>query len=191
MKLFYFALTLVLIYSCGSQHHFANKALARADSSYVYALPYEKGKSRFLIQGYNSMFSHRNRLAYDFKMKKGSLVTAARGGVVVRVEQGFTKGGVGKKFYRKANQVIILHNDGSQAYYGHLLHNGALVQVGDSVKQGQVIAKSGSTGYSALPHLHLIVWGPTPNGGRSQLPVRFNTKKGVRYLKPGKWYRSF
>ena len=160
------------------------------DNSFIYALPYPEGESHRLIQGYKSQLSHKGRLALDFRMKKGSIVTAARAGVVVRVEQSFTKGGIGKKYLRKANQVIIRHDDGSQAYYGHLEHNGSLVKTGDTVRQGQPIARSGSTGYSALPHLHFIVWGPVPGGGRSQLPTRFLTDKGIGYLKPGKKYRN-
>jgi murein DD-endopeptidase MepM/ murein hydrolase activator NlpD len=179
----------IIISSCGSQYHLAGVG-SSADSSYVYRLPYPPGVSHFLIQGYRSSFSHKGRLALDFKMKKGSDVTASRDGVVVRVQESYTKGGVNKKYLSKANQIVIRHSDGSQAYYGHLQHNGALVNVGDTVKQGQVIGKSGSTGYSALPHLHFIVWGPQPNGGRGQLPTRFQTKSGAKYLKPGKTYTS-
>ncbi|MFN2440862.1 MAG: M23 family metallopeptidase [Chitinophagaceae bacterium] len=182
-------LFIIFFSSCGVQHHFVSTKEAKDDSSYVYALPYPKGVSHLMIQGYKSQFSHRGRLSLDFKMKKGSPVTAARDGIVVRLEEGFSKGGANKKYSRKANQVVILHNDGSQAYYGHIQQNGVLVNIGDSVKVGQVIAKSGSTGFSAFPHLHFVVWGPTPSGGRS-LPTRFLTKKGIRYLRPGRWYRA-
>lgn len=190
MRIVVFVLLTACSLSCGVQHHFSTQEEYETDSSYVYSLPYPKGVSHFLIQGYNSQFSHRGRLALDFKMKKGSVITAARGGVVVRVEEGFTEGGVNKKFYGRANQVVIRHGDGSHAYYGHLQYNGALVRVGDRVEQGDTLAKAGSTGYSATPHLHFIVWGPTPKG-RSQLPTRFKTKRGVEYLKPGRWYRAF
>jgi murein DD-endopeptidase MepM/ murein hydrolase activator NlpD len=109
--------------------------------------------------------------------------------VVVRVQQDFTKGGINKKYYGRANAVVIKHDDGTQAIYGHLRHNGALVQPGDTVRQGQLIAYSGSTGYSAFPHLHFSVWSTAPTG-RMLLPTRFHTRRGIRYLKPGKWYKS-
>ena len=161
-----------------------------ADNTYIYALPYPQGDKHLLVQGYNSWFSHKGRLGLDFKMKRGSPVLAARPGIIVRVQENFTAGGVNKKFYGKANTVVIKHEDGSQALYGHLKQNGALVNVGDTIRQGQLIAYSGSTGYSAFPHLHFSVWNIGANGQRMLLPTRFQTRKGVKYLKPGKWYKA-
>jgi murein DD-endopeptidase MepM/ murein hydrolase activator NlpD len=185
------ALMAFVFSSCGRQYYMTAGEPADADSSFVYTLPYPEGTKHLLVQGYNSWFSHKGRLGLDFKMKKGSPVLAARGGVVVRVQEGFNTGGVNKKYYGKANSVIIKHDDGSQALYGHLKQNGALVQVGDTVRQGQLIAYSGSTGYSAFPHLHFSVWNAGANGRRMLLPTRFHTRNGVKYLKPGKWYKAF
>src|SRR6476620_3636107 len=153
----YSVLLIFFFSSCGRQYHMAKSEAEDTDSSYVYTLPYPEGTNRLLIQGYNSWFSHKGRLGLDFKMPKGSPVTAARAGVVVRVQESYTKGGVHRKYYGKANSVVIRHDDGTQALYGHLKHNGALVQVGDTIRQGQLIAYSGSTGYSAFPHLHFSV----------------------------------
>jgi len=178
-----------LFASCGVQYKLTKDELHDADSSYIYALPYPPGKSYLLIQGYNSRFSHRGRLNLDFKMRKGSPVHAARGGVVVSVEQGFKNGGLHKRYFRKANYVVIQHEDGTRAYYGHLQYNGLVVKAGDTVQQHQLIAYSGDTGYSAFPHLHFVVRGPTPDGYKP-LPTRFQTRKGAKYLKPGVWYKS-
>ena len=175
--------------SCGIQHRFASKEAVAADTSYIYTLPYPKDAAHLLIQGYNSRFSHRGRIMLDFKMDKGSSITAARAGVVVRVVDSFSKGGFNKKYLGKANQLVIKHDDGSQAMYAHIQKGSALVKLGDTVQTGQRIAKSGSVGYSAFPHLHFVVWDPTPRG-RAQLPTRFYTKGGVQYLRPGRWYRS-
>lgn len=171
--------------SCGRQFRFEETETQPQDVSPVYRLPFPSGTTSRLIQGYNSKLSHKGRLALDFKMKSGSPVLAARSGIVSRVVEHYTKGGTSKKYYGKANAVVIRHSDGSQAMYAHLQHEGALVNVGDTVQAGQLIARSGSTGYSATPHLHFIVWG---RGGG--VPTRFMTKRGARYLKPGVRYKA-
>ncbi|TCZ72829.1 M23 family metallopeptidase [Flaviaesturariibacter aridisoli] len=175
--------------SCGTQHRFATAAEAAADSSPVYHLPYEAGARHRLVQGYNSWFSHKGRLGLDFKMKKGTLVTAGRAGVVQRAIDTFSGHGVNKRYLGRSNVVVIRHADGSSLLYGHLQQGGLLVRVGDSVQVGQPLARSGNVGYSAFPHLHLIAWGPTP-AGRRALPMRFHTQKGIVYLRPGRQYRS-
>jgi len=166
------------------------KGTIKDDSSYVYALPYENKTSHLLIQGYFSHFSHKERAALDFKMKRGTKILAARDGVVVRVKEDGNKGGLKKKYRPYGNNIVVQHRDGSRAGYWHLQHNGALVSVGDSVKQGQVIALSGKTGYTALPHLHFLVWTFNKNGEWQQVPTRFQTTKGIKYLRSLRKYRS-
>lgn len=152
------------------------------DTSFLYSLPYKKGTCHVLIQGYFSHFSHRNRAALDFKMKRGTEVYAARGGMIIRLEESHNKGGRSRKYRKEANFVVIQHDDGTKAGYWHLGKNGVLVNVGDSVKQGQLIALSGSTGYSFLPHLHFIVW-KNKDSGWEQIFTRFVTSKGIKYLR--------
>ncbi len=166
------------------------KGSIKDDSSYVYALPYENGTTHLLIQGYFSHFSHKERAALDFKMKRGTKILAARDGVVVRAKEDGNKGGLNKKYRSYGNNIVIQHADGSRAGYWHLQYNGALVNVGDSVKKGQVIALSGKTGYTALPHLHFLVWTFDRNGSWQQVPTRFQTSKGIKYLRSMRKYRS-
>ena len=166
------------------------KGIIKDDSSYVYALPYENMTTHLLIQGYFSHFSHKERAALDFKMKRGTKILAARDGVVVRVKEDGNKGGLNKKYRPYGNNIVIQHADGSRAGYWHLQYNGALVNVGDSVKKGQVIALSGKTGYTALPHLHFLVWTFSSHGDWRQVPTRFQTSKGIKYLRSMRKYRS-
>ena len=163
------------------------KGVIKEDTSFVYSLPYEKGKKHLLVQGYFSHFSHKERAALDFKMKKGTLVLAARGGVVVRVKEDGNKGGWNKKYRPFGNVIVIQHEDGSRAGYWHLQYNGALVNVGDTVKQGRQIGLSGKTGYTLFPHLHFIAW-RFNNNEWLQVATRFKTSKGIRYLRPLKRY---
>ncbi|MFI5186828.1 MAG: M23 family metallopeptidase [Chitinophagales bacterium] len=166
------------------------KGMITDDTSYVYALPYENNTSHLLIQGYFSHFSHKERAALDFKMKRGTKVLAAREGIVVRVKEDGNKGGLNKKYRPYGNNIVIQHADGSRAGYWHLQYNGALVNEGDSVKKGQVIALSGKTGYTALPHLHFLVWRFNGSATWQQVPTRFHTSKGIKYLRPLRKYRS-
>jgi murein DD-endopeptidase MepM/ murein hydrolase activator NlpD len=164
------------------------KGEVRDDSSYVYSLPYEEGGKHMIVQGYFGIFSHKERAALDFKMKRGTKISAIREGVVIRVKEDGRRGGWSSKYRKEGNNIVIQHSDGSRAGYWHIQHNGALVNVGDSVRQGQVIALSGKTGYAATPHLHLIVW-RSANGSWQQVPTRFRTNKGVKYLRAWKSYR--
>lgn len=66
----------------------------------------------------------------------------------------WTTGGYG-------NLVIIKHTNGYYSLNGHF--SKLLVNEGQQVKQGQVIALVGSTGFSTGPHLHLEI-GKTRNG---------------------------
>jgi murein DD-endopeptidase MepM/ murein hydrolase activator NlpD len=164
-------------------------AVALKDTSPIYQLPFVKGTKHFLIQGALSNLSHKGEIALDFKIKKGTTICAARNGVVVAAYGNSKLGGYNMKYIGDGNHVIIEHNDGSRALYWHLQYNGALVKMGDTVVAGQAIGKSGNTGYSAFPHLHFEVNGITPNGTYGQIFARFYTKKGIRYLRPFRFYR--
>lgn len=154
------------------------------DNSYIYSLPFAPGKKVFLIQAYNSGFSHKNEIALDFKIKEGTEIFAAREGVVTSTKEDSDRGGAKNEYMNDGNHIIVKHDDGSIAWYWHLKKDGVLVNAGDTITKGQHIGYSGNTGYSAFPHLHFEV---TENG--KQIPTRFNTKNGVLYLRPGKFYR--
>lgn len=164
----------------------------KKDNSYIYWLPYPHRSKHLLIQGYDSKMSHKGELSLDFKMKPGSKICAARDGVVIALREDSDKGGLKDEYLSEGNYIIIQHSDGTQANYWHLQKDGVMVQLGDTVTKGQHIGLSGNTGYSAFPHLHFEV---VPNGTPGyrqfgQLPTRFVTKKGVRYLRPGRYYKA-
>ncbi|MBI5373509.1 MAG: M23 family metallopeptidase [Sphingobacteriales bacterium] len=189
-----FSACLLLVFSCGAQTNFSTADLKngkfKEDSSYIYSLPFQTGKKVFLVQGYESMFSHKGEKALDFKTKKGTVICAARAGVVESVREDSDKGGLKPENLSDGNYITIRHADGSLAWYWHLKKDGVLVNTGDTVQNGQAIGLSGNTGYSAFPHLHFEVQGKDGSGNFTQLPTRFYTRQGVIYLRPGKFYRT-
>lgn len=88
--------------------------------------------------------------AVDIACPEGTPVYASKDGVV-RVRKELTTS------YGK--YLIIAHGD-SDVVYAH--NSQLLVNVGDNVKQGQMIARSGNTGNSTGPHLHWEI--RNPNG---------------------------
>jgi len=151
------------------------------DDDYLYALPYARGNTYLVLQGYGSRFSHTGLEAFavDFDMPEGTAVHAARAGTVARVEESNTMGCWQDGCGRYANYIVILHSDGTTGEYYHLQHNGALVDVGDHVERGQQIGLSGNTGHTTMPHLHFAVYRATEWGNTQSIPVQFQSADGV------------
>lgn len=82
----------------------------------------------------------------DIASPFGSPVSASRSGVVIFA--GWSTQGYG-------NLIKLRHPDGTETWYGHF--SKLLVSVGQSVKQGSVIGRVGSTGLSTGPHVHFEV----------------------------------
>jgi len=154
---------------------------AQHDDDYVYALPYAAGRSYRVLQGFGSRFSHTGLEAYavDFDMPVGTPVHAARGGIVARVESSNDRGCWEKGCGQYANFVVILHSDGTTGEYYHLEKDGVAVTVGQQVKRGQLIAYSGNTGHSTMPHLHFAVYRASDWGATQSIPVRFDSVSGT------------
>lgn len=157
-----------------------------------YRLPYPVGASFLVTQGNCTSFSHQDTLqfAYDFDMPIGTLVTAARQGIVVFVEESYSDG---DGDFWHSNVVQISHEDATTATYAHLTRGGALVEVGDSVRAGQPIARSGNTGYTlGQPHLHLDV-APCPSWWTcGTVPLTFsNTDPNPNGLQAGAFYSAY
>lgn len=88
----------------------------------------------------------RQHTGIDYGAPYGSDIVAAASGTVLVA--GYNSGGYG-------NYVVINHGGGITTLYAHASR--LCVSAGQSVSQGQVIAKVGSTGMSTGPHLHFEV----------------------------------
>ncbi|MGY1519491.1 M23 family metallopeptidase [Luteimonas sp. A482] len=127
-----------------------------------YAWPLPSAPLR-IQQAWGGGFSHddaENRHAVDFAAPVGTPVVAARDGVVMQAEAGFDEAAPGEDeatLLARANFIRVLHDDGTMALYAHLQAGGVLVRVGQLVRRGQAIGRSGNTGHSTAPHLHFVV----------------------------------
>ena len=98
------------------------------------------GYRRNPISGKNELHS-----GLDMKATYGTDIVAAEKGTVI---YSGNRGGYGKT-------VIIDHGGGMTTLYAH--NSKLVVNKGETVKRGQVIAKAGSTGYSTGVHAHFEV----------------------------------
>lgn len=163
------------VYSIGSYY-------AEHDARAVYRLPFANGRSSLITQGGDGpRTTHTtpdSEHAIDFTMPEGTLVVAARDGIVIESESGNRLGGKSPLLLSMANFVRILHADDTLATYAHLAPGGVKVQVGQRVKAGTVIGRSGATGYASGPHLHFVVQKLLGSGqgfAVVSLPIRFYT----------------
>ncbi|NLS97800.1 MAG: M23 family metallopeptidase [Planctomycetaceae bacterium] len=158
----------------------------------LYSLPYAPGATFQVGQGYLESPTHENQYAIDWGMPEETPIHAARAGLVVEAVDSFSKSGMTDDLKDKGNYLRILHDDGSRALYYHIAQNGAKVKVGQRVEEGQWIALSGNTGFSAVPHLHFAVEAPA-GGQHATVPVLFKSGtgepfdivRGGKYLAPG------
>ena len=168
---------------------FGDTNLQTYNANFAYALPFEKGKSYKLSQGYFGKFSHQKVHALDFLMPEGTPVCAMRSGVVIKVKYDSNIGGADLKFANDANYITIYHNDGTLGMYLHFQQNGVAVAPGDQVKKGQIIGYSGNTGFSSTPHLHVEVKLPSPSGPKS-ISCKYVSGGITLDLQQGNFYKN-
>lgn len=94
---------------------------------------------------------YRKHTGMDIGTPIGSYAIASNDGIVTKATYSYSYG----------NMVMIDHGGGVKTLYAH--GSEILVKVGDAVKRGDAIMKTGSTGWSTGPHLHfeIIVNGQT------------------------------
>lgn len=170
--------------------YYGNAAIKRYDSTYVYDLPYLKGQKFLLVQGYNGLFSHKQQNALDFSMPEGTVITAAREGVVIKVVQNNTENCLREECKKLGNFILIYHQDNTFTEYFHIRFNGSKVMAGDYVNRGDSLGYSGNTGYSSAPHLHFSCVSFPGYNIRQTLQTKFRTGNGTvsEYLKENKNY---
>ncbi|MEG2672801.1 MAG: peptidoglycan DD-metalloendopeptidase family protein [Ruthenibacterium sp.] len=125
------------------------------DGNLIWPVPEYRGISRGMAYGHRGL---------DITGKKGTPILAADNGVAE-----FAGSGAGTGNWSYGNLVKLDHGNGITTLYGHC--TSVVVQTGEYVTKGQVIAYMGSTGVSTGNHCHFEV---TKNGVLSN-PFNFVT----------------
>ncbi|WP_052629795.1 murein hydrolase activator EnvC family protein [Pseudoxanthomonas suwonensis] len=138
-----------------------------------------RGRSRIVqADGKHSLFgrdTHSGKMmhAVDVSAGIGAVVVAVRDGLVVHAVDGYPDAGCYlPELKARSNTVVVLHDDGTEAVYGHLMQGSIGVDAGSRVRAGESIARVGNSGMSSQPHLHLQVGGLTEHGYRT-IPLGF------------------
>ncbi|WP_190201757.1 M23 family metallopeptidase [Streptomyces djakartensis] len=147
----------------------AEKAATKAKPTWVDPVKKYKLSASFAQSGGMWQSTHSGQ---DFAVPSGTKVVAAHGGTVVKA--GGNGAGDGPAY---GNAIVIKHGNGTYSQYAHL--SKVEVRIGQIVKTGQEIARSGNTGNSSGPHLHFEIR-TTPNYGSAVDPVKFLRAKGVK-----------
>lgn len=132
----------------------------------AYVAPLENAQLSTPYQSSSGLWSSGSHTGIDFEADEGTEVRSVAAGEVVEAGSDGSFG----------NNVVIKHRDGTYTQYGHL--SSISVSVGQSVKPGQQIALSGSTGNSTGPHLHFEAR-TGPDYGSDMDPVAYLKKHGV------------
>ncbi len=168
-----------------------NISINSYDLNYAYDLPFGKGQSFLVSQGYNGKTTHQGIHAIDFNLPEGTPVFAIRSGLVIKSDDTQTQHGNSAEFASFNNYILVLHQDGTFANYLHLKSSSVIVKPGDNIVAGQKIALSGNTGWSSGPHLHVEVYLPRIlNKQTLQTKFKIDDGKLAVYLEENRSYKK-
>ena len=106
---------------------------------------YTRITSKYAMRVHPITGQYKLHTGVDIGAPEGANFIAANDGIVTKAERNTAYG----------NMVIVDHGGGISTLYAH--GSEILVEVGQSVKRGEVVLKVGSTGYSTGPHAHFEV----------------------------------
>ncbi len=149
-----------------------------------YLLPIPAGETFRVSQGFRGQATHASHVqseyAIDIPMPEGTAIHAVRSGIIMDVATDFFEGGATAEMMEQANYVRVLHDDGTMAVYAHLALETVNYPIGKQIERGQVLARSGNTGFSTGPHLHFVIQKNFGMDLRS-IPFEFEGTDGVAF----------
>ena len=107
-------------------------------------------------QNHYVLFKQRQHSGFDITADIGTPVYPVMDGVVLAAEfDGTTTEGLDAFNDGYGNKVEVLNDDGKRVVYAHLREY--FVKKGDRVTQNTIIGKTGCSGGSRVPHLHVEI----------------------------------
>lgn len=158
-------------------------------------LPYPKGQSFVVVQGYNTLPTHIKKDAYALDLSQdgcqayGKPVAAAAAGTAMVVEEEGYNGGYG-------TEVIMNHGNNIVSRYAHMIPGSIKVGLNMPIEQGQIIGSVGDTGLVAglacpeHPGTHLHFAMDVRNDDGTLIAHDPEPISGYRNIIAGKWYAS-
>ena len=143
------------------------KATAERPASPAAAAPVSGVRPSTAYRESGSSWSSGHHTGVDFPVPTGTTVKAVASAKVVSAGWADAYG----------YQVVLRHSDGKYSQYGHL--SAISVRAGQTVKPGQRVGRSGSTGNSTGPHLHFEIR-TGPGYGTDINPLSYLRGRGVR-----------
>lgn len=113
--------------------------------SFVYPLITTHKTSKFGLRKHPIRKYKQHHNGVDLSAPEGTPIRAVLDGIVV----------YSSRYKGYGNLVTIMHRGGFTTLYGHCQR--IVVQTGQKVHAGQIIAYSGSTGLATGPHLHFEI----------------------------------
>lgn len=149
----------------GGVNEFVNYHYAYEEQRYAYDLVIMKNDSTFK----DSPNVNENYYAFNKE------VTAPADGKVIKVVNHLEDNIPGEMYEMEpaGNVIIIEHTNHEYSMVAHLKKNSCLVQQGDTVKQGDVIALCGNSGNSSEAHIHFQVMDAPDFLNCQSLRIRF------------------
>lgn len=149
----------------GGVNEFVNYHYAYEGQRYAYDLVIMKNDATFK----DSPSVNENYYAFNKE------VTAPADGKVIKVVNHLEDNVPGEMYEMEpaGNVIIIEHNNHEYSMVAHLKKNSCLVQQGDTVKQGDVIALCGNSGNSSEAHIHFQVMNAPDFLNCQSLRIRF------------------
>lgn len=123
-----------------------------------------------------SSLTHRAAFknAIDFLVLDGTEIFSVADGVVIEIQENSNEWGDNIKYCNALNYMTIQHTNGEFSQYCHLMQwsvRKCCISIGSQVKEGQIIAKVGKTGFTDRDHLHFILF----KGFENESPFQFKS----------------